>query len=184
MKNRTNVILAVVAVFIALAIGTYLWSKDKKKKANGTAGQRDQAVTDGDGGTIKVVPDALDPEKILKESCIGTVCPYLPETAQLQIALNAQLARSNSILSGAVTPKDDFEKDTKKRFDKLFVGGTLKLKFQTGSFKLDPLVVDGKFGKKTEQMLFIATGRTKASLNGLQLIFNKKNPNTNFYSLV
>ena len=181
-----------------LGLGIFAWSRKQK-----VAGNDDQNTNPQKQGILSLpkketqVPASpktpaspqltdpnLDVDKRLVRSCIATVCPQSAETAQLQQKLNDYLPRMNSILANDTLAANDREKGIKSRFDKLFVDGKLKLKFRTGINQISPLEVDGRFGEKTEQMLFLITGKKETSINSIDIaLFSDNNPQA-VYSLV
>ncbi len=179
------ILIAIVSSLFMLAIGTYMWYR-KRKQGNKTVSDPNLNSNPGQDGNVAIneEPTQIDTQKVLKESCIGTICPQSSENRELQRMLNAYLPRMNKILAGDIVPATDREKGIRSRFDKLFIDGKLKLKFQIGTNQIDPISTDGKFGKKTEQMLLLATGKTETSISALKLSFEKDSTSTALFSLV
>ncbi len=178
MKQWIWIILTVFV--LAIGAGSVMWYRKKRNglsPANTAKGGG--TTTSGTAATLQV-----DMEKNLKASCIGTICPYSNENEALQKRLNEYLPRMNKILGGDIQPSTEREKAIRSRFDKLFIDGNMVLKFQTGTNQIEALKVDGKFGKKTEQMLFIATGKKETSMNALSLTLDKDTNQQTLFSLV
>ncbi len=180
MKNYIWLIL--LTSFLGIGIGVFLWYRKRSSSA---------AVPSVEKPTTVALPSeqagasssTLNGEKNLKQTCISTICPFSAEAEELQKQLNAYLPKMNKILGGYQDPIIDREKSIRSRFDKLFVDGKMVLKFQTGTNQIEKLKVDGKFGKKTEQMLFIALGKNETSLNSFILTLSKDNNQQTLFSL-
>ncbi len=179
--------LIIGASFLLTGIGAFIWYRKRSNAGPILPGEQgaasDSLLTSSGSTGSHSTTQSLDGEKNLKQSCISTICPYSNEAEDLQRRLNAYLPKMNKILANDIEPVLEREKGIKKRFDKLFIDGKMVLKFQTGTNQVEALKVDGKFGKKTEQMLYLAIGKTETSLNSLVLTLDKDSNQQQLYSL-